>query len=188
MSDNILAEMDNIDMLSALQTLIKRSCIIDFGIVKSVRSKGLVDVEVAVSSTKQNIVVVTCVLANISSKALTINVEPSVGDKVMVFYPRTYDNKMFSTTETIVNPRARGYNLLSGIAFLMNQYQTASHKNIFNVSPNGSLSLITKDGDNTIMSLTANSEGMNITDKNGCTIQTSSSGTVINGVLTIKKS
>ena len=82
----------------------------------------------------------TCVLANIASKSVTVDIKPAVGDRVLVVYPRIYDDDMFTVTESEsdnkkikINPSAKGYNLCGGIAILLNQYKTSGHKNVITV-------------------------------------------------------
>ena len=92
-----------------------------------------------------------------------MNIVPHVGDRVLVVYPRMYDDKMFAVPDgdtkqnTIVNPVAKGYNLMSGIAILMNQYKKASHENVITVDDgkvNAKLNKVeittTADGDITL--------------------------------------
>lgn len=140
MDDSLLTQAENIDFGTAVQSLIKKQCIIDFGIVQEVVAKGIVNVSLSVASTEQNIVVITCVLANIASKAFTLNIEPEVGDRVIIFYPRNYDDSMFTAdgnTDIIINNNAKHYSLLGGIAFLFNQYKTNDHKNFININKDG---------------------------------------------------
>lgn len=146
---NFVAGEKGLDFTSAVEAIVKRSCIIDFGIVQKVRddAKGIVDVSLAVARTKQDIVIMTCVLANIASEAFTLDIIPKVGDRVLVVYPRAYDEKMFTIpdsdsdkTNIIVNERVKGYSLTAGIAILFNQYKTASHKNLIQIEE-GKLSL-----------------------------------------------
>lgn len=235
MDNSLLTQMENIDFVTAVQNLIKKECIIDFGIVHKVRAKGIVDVVMSVSSTKQNIVLTTCVLANTSSKSFTLDIAPNEGDRVIVFYPRNYDENMFvadnENKEIIVNSKAKHYSLLGGIAFLFNQCKTRDHKNVLNISEEGNISYIAKDsddnvinelalntdgtaflktkadnkalhtwelksnevslvsksGDDTILSLNAKADGITLEDKNGCKIVSSSSSIKINNKLEIKK-
>lgn len=138
---NLIAGKECIDFNSVVENILKRSCIIDYGIVQDVPADGIIDVSVAVSDTDQNMFCMTCVLANIASSSLTINVKPNKGDRVLVVYPRLYDEDMFTVPDAEkdklkikVNPQARGYNLLSGIAILLNQFKTASHKNFIKIA------------------------------------------------------
>lgn len=143
---NILAGKNYLDFIASVEAIIKRSCIVDYGIVQRVVADGVVDVAVAVSDTPQNMYYLTCVLANTASSSLTINIKPNVGDRVLVVYPRIYDEKMFAVpdgdkkTEVIVNKQAKGYNLMSGIAILLNQYKESSHKNVITVD-NGTVEM-----------------------------------------------
>lgn len=137
---NFIAQEAGLNFNSVVEAIIKHSCIIDYGIIQNVVADGVVDVSVAVSRTEQDMLCMTCVLANIASAGFTLNVKPSVGDRVLVVYPRIYDDKMFTVPDNdtdkkklIVNFDAKGYNLMSGIAILINQYKKASHKNVITV-------------------------------------------------------
>lgn len=133
---DIFTELENIDFVTAIQSLVNRSCIIDFGIVKKVVAKGIVDIAVSVADTEHNIVVSTCVLANIAGNSFTLDVEPKEGDKVIVLYPRTYDVNMFDVkkSDIIINKNTKGYSILGGIAILMNQYRKDSHNNVLHLN------------------------------------------------------
>ena len=160
---NFLVQEECLNLGTVIEAIIKRSCIIDYGIIQKVVADGVVDVSVAVARTEQDMVCMTCVLANVASSSLTVNVVPNVGDRVLVVYPRMYDDKMFAVPDgdakqnTIVNPVAKGYNLMSGIAILMNQYKKSSHKNVITVEGgniNAKLNKVevttTADGDITV--------------------------------------
>lgn len=165
---NFIAQQDSLNFTSTVEAIIKRSCIIDYGIIQEIVDEGVVNVSVAVSSTKQNMFCMTCVLAGISSSSFTLNVKPAVGDRVLIVYPRLYDDDMFTVPDSnedkikvIVNDKAKGYNLCSGIAILINQYKEASHKNIITVD-NGAVSLklgYDKDSDKYKTELTTDSDG-----------------------------
>lgn len=186
MDNNFLASFDNIDFTTAVGNLVKKSCIIDFGIIRKVVAKGIVDVELSVASTKEDIVCLTCVLANISSSSFTIDIEPTVGDKVIVFYPRRYDGNMFDVDndKVIVKERVSGYNLLSGIALLFNQYRKNKHKNFIHIKDG--IVEYSLNNNKVTLDLSTDKE-IKIQDSNGCTITSSSSDININGKLTIKK-
>lgn len=134
---NFLSQEAGLNFNSVVEAIIKRSCIIDYGIVQDIVADGVVDVSLAVAHTEQDIVCMTCVLANIASSAFTLNIVPHKGDRVLVVYPRMYHDKMFGVTEDedsnaelTIDFGAKGYNLASGIAILINQYKEAGHKNV----------------------------------------------------------
>lgn len=138
---NYIALNNNIDFNTVVETIIKKRCIIDYGIIEAIPANGVVEVAVAVANTPENMYYLTCVLANIASSSLTINIKPKIGDRVLVVYPRMYDENMFTVPENdddkkkiIVNERAGGYNITSGIAILLNQYKKDSHKNIIDIA------------------------------------------------------
>ena len=183
---NFLAQSEGLNFGSVVEAIIKRSCIIDFGIVQKVVAKGIVDVSVAVARTNQDMFCMTCVLANIASDSFTIDITPKKGDRVLVVYPRLFDTEMFTVpdgdnTNLIINPNAKGYNLMSGIAILINQYKKASHKNLLTIA-DGYFSFAHKDGKTKIE---VKDTGISIEDKNGCKIVTNSEGVTINGKLKI---
>ena len=179
---NFIAGNKNLDFNTAVEAVIKRSCIIDFGIVQSVPANGVVNVAVAVSDTEQNMMYLTCVLANVASSSFTVNIKPNVGDRVLVVYPRMYDEEMFTVPDSetekkkvIVNSQASGYNLISGIAILINQYKSASHKNVITFE-NGEVNLkLLYDKNNDKYKLTF------ATDENGACTVTNEKSTVTLG-------
>lgn len=189
---NFLAGNHSLNFDTVVEAIIKRSCIIDFGIVQGIPSDGLVDVSIAVSTTKQDMFCTTCVLANIASSSFTVNVKPNIGDRVLIVYPRIYDKDMFTVPDSeddkkkiIVNEKAKGYNLLSGIAILMNQYKEASHKSVLKVE-DGVITVTNADKEQSItVDLTQDSKIV-ISDSNGMNIESTSSSTIINGHLEIK--
>lgn len=129
---SILNGASSANFMTAVQAMISRSCIVDFGVIQKADKKGIVEVAVSVADSSEDIKYITCVLANTASSSVTVNIKPNVGDKVIVLYPRRFDSKMFSADnkDVIVNKNARGYNLFSGIALLCNQYKVNSHKNL----------------------------------------------------------
>lgn len=139
--DSLLSFDECTNFNALVESMIKRSCIIDYGIVLDSPADGIVNVAVAVSDTKQNQFCMTCVLANLASSSITTYVKPNEGDRVIVFYPRMYNPKMFTVPEdeeertaVLVDESARGYNLACGIAVLMNQYKEDSHLNVLNIA------------------------------------------------------
>lgn len=133
---NFIAGRECLDFTTVVDAIIRRSCIVDYGIIQRIKADGVVDVAVAVSSTPQNMFCMTCVLANVASSAVAIDIKPVVGDRVLILYPRIYDSTMFSMAESeddrkkvIVNEDAKGYNLCGGIAILINQCKTF-YKNV----------------------------------------------------------
>lgn len=160
---NFVAQETGLNFGSVVEAIIKRSCIVDYGIVQEVIDEGIVDVSLAVSRTKQDMFCMTCVLANIASSSFTLNVIPHKGDRVLVLYPRIFDDDMFTVPdgEEALKPKinydAKGYNLMSGIAILLNQYKKASHKNVITIEDgniNAKLNKVevvtTADGDITL--------------------------------------
>ena len=187
MNPNLIAERGSIGISDIIEATIRRSCIVDFGIVTEVPedTEGIVTVAVAVSNTPQDIQLMTCVLANIASSEITVKIKPTVGDKVLVVYPRLYDEDMFTVpdadiekTKIIVNEQARGYNMTAGIAFLFNQYKEASHHNIIDFS-DGNLSVklaYSKNDEKNLLTFDTNKDGEISFDSNGNTVELNTKG------------
>lgn len=192
MDRNFITEQEGINLNALIEAIVKRSCIIDFGTVLDNSKKGIVKVAVSVARTAQDMNIITCVLANIASSSLTVNVKPNVGDKVLVFYPRLYDNKMFDVPSTeadkkkvIVNASANGYNFTSGIAVLLSQFKTAGHKNLIDFD-DGKLTLhiaYDKQNDKNLITLSTNEKGEINFDANGNTLSLDKDGAVSVGLV-----
>ena len=63
----------------------------------------------------------------------------------------------------LVNENVKGYNLTTGIAILMNQYKTATHKNLIKIE-NGAVSVslgYDKENDVNHLAVTAEADGSN---------------------------
>lgn len=189
---NFIAQEAGLNFNSVVEAIIKHSCIIDYGIIQNIVADGVVDVSVAVSRTEQDMLCMTCVLANIAGAGFALNVKPSVGDRVLVVYPRIYDDKMFTVPDSdtekkklIVNFNAKGYNLMSGIAILINQYKKASHKNVVTVN-NGNISAKLNK-----VEITTDSDGAITVDNGKATVNIDKDGNVAvdaQGKYTIKNS
>lgn len=168
---NFIAGAEGLDVVNIISSMIKNSCIIDYGIVQEVVADGVVNVSLAVANTAEDIKCFTCVLANIASDALTINIKPKVGDRVLIVYPKIYSDKMFTLAEeeedkalVTVEAEAKGYNMLSGIAILINQYKEGSHKNYVTLD-NGQLEAhmaYDADAETTLFNLLASQNGVSL--------------------------
>ena len=135
--------------------LINRTLIVDWGTVKEVTGDGsVVQVLLSVTDNPLNTTIVTCVLVSPCSSVLSINLTPKVGDKVLVLSPRGYDSSMFDVTEdteAIVNPSLRGYNKMTCIAILYNQFRPDSHMNSVDLTAEGALNaLLGYDAENEV--------------------------------------
>ena len=193
---NFIAQEAGLNFGSVVEAIIKRSCIVDYGIIQNVVADGVVDVSIAVSRTEQDMFCMTCVLANIASSAFTLNIKPKKGDRVLVVYPRIFDDDMFTVPDKeddaikpIINFDAKGYNLMSGIAILINQYKEASHKNLLTIDEDGYFKFENRDN-KTFVEFTK--DGFTIQDKNENKIVSSApeggeAMIVINGNLKVKK-
>lgn len=188
---NFLTKEAGLDFNTVVGDIIKHSCIVDFGIIQNVVADGVVDVSLAVSKTPQDIMCMTCVLANIASSSVTFHIKPNVGDRVLVVYPRLFDDKMFAVpsgsqaTEVIVNPEAKGYNLTSGIAILINQYKQDTHENVITIDEGKVSSKLNK------VEVTTTADGDITVDNGKATINIDKDGNVsvnAQGKYTIKNS
>lgn len=163
MSSNFIAEgvaQSNSDML---QRVIGNTFIVEYGIIKATPAEGIVTVEMSVAESKEDVIITDCVLANIASSSVAVNIKPNVGDKVLVLFPRKYHNDMFNVQkdETIIYKQGTGYSILSGIALLVNQFNPDSFKNSLDVS-DGKLTLklaYNEDEDKNLFTVTSNENG-----------------------------
>ena len=184
---NLLAGSDTLNFMSIVESAINQTCIVDYGIIQNVVADGVVNVAVAVSDTEQNMFCMTCVLANIASSSLTIDVAPNPGDRVLVLYPRIYDEDMFTVPENnddkkkiLVKAKANGYNLCCGIAILVNQYKEASHKNIIQVK-DGELSMklaYSKNDDKNLIDFSMDKDGAVSFSNDKCSFSVDKDGAV----------
>ena len=126
-----LKEAAGITLADAVRRMIDGKYILGYGIIEEVMADGIVLVSPSVIRGKEEYTVCPCVLGTVASSSCTVNITPNVKDKVLIFYPRLYDHKMFlkETEGAVVNPSDSGYSPFTGIAFLFNQYQTKTHKN-----------------------------------------------------------
>lgn len=160
----------SVNLPSAIRKMVAETPIVEFGIVKQVIAKGVVLVQLSVARDEKAVTLITCPLLSVACGNVTIDIEPKENDKVLVLFPRVFDTDMFDldNEDTLINPNASGYNLLSGVAILLTQYKKGKHKNILSIS--------------------ADDKGnITLTDSNGCTIVSSSESIKINDKLEIKK-
>lgn len=147
-ASDFVSGRQGLDFSSAIENMIKQSCIVDYGIVQEVVADGVVNVSLAVAKTEQDMVCMTCVLANIASSNFTLKVVPSVGDRVLIFYPRLFNDTMFNVSgddndkKIVIDKTAKGYNLASGIAVLLNQYKSSGHKNVITIDEGGTFTFV----------------------------------------------
>ena len=115
---------------ASIKGIVNRTLIVDWGTIKKVVAKGVVEVLLAVTDKPENTAVVTCTLLSPCAKSIAIDIEPQVGDKVLVLSPRRFDVDMFTLsddTEVIERPNFTGYNNLACVAILYNQFRPASY-------------------------------------------------------------
>lgn len=131
------------DSSTAMKSALERRADVDVGIVRRVPAKGLVDVEMAASFSPDHIRTIRCILISPASKVLSLDIAPSVGDRVLVLTPYIWANGMLDpdNTDVTVAPDAPCNAMLYGFALLMNQVQTGKHENLVSVDKDGALSL-----------------------------------------------
>lgn len=170
-----MAETENFFLKAVAQTdsgmlhrVIGNSFIIEYGIVKAVPADGIVTVEMSVAQKNTDVVITDCVLASLASSSLSLNVKPNIDDKVLVLFPRKYHGDMFqvSNNEPIIYEQGTGYDILSGIAILLNQFQ-ADHRNYIDVADGEVTAKLaySEDDDKNLVEFTSDKEG-NIELKN----------------------
>lgn len=178
----------NADLQSAINSMIKSSCIVDFGVILSVEAKGVVKVGISVARNSKTVRTLTCTLISPVSKAFSFDLEAQEGDKVLVVYPRTFDPAMFdlNNDDVIKNENAHGYDSASGLAILYNQYRENDYKRCISVDKYGIITA--KFDDNSItVDLSDSGHKIVLSDSNGCKVETTSTSLKINNKLEIKK-
>ena len=151
-----------------LHRVIGNSFIIEYGIIKDIPADGIVTVEMSVAQKNTDVIITNCVLASFASSSFTMNIKPNFDDKVMVLFPRKYHNDMFNVknNETIISEAGTGYNVLTGVAILLNQFQDV-HKNFIDIQ-DGAVTLkmgYSEDEDTNNVEFTSDNDG-NIEIKN----------------------
>jgi hypothetical protein len=142
MSNPFLEQAANINLRDVLNALVERLCIVDYGIVKKIPTRGVLQVEISAAKTARDIKIITCVMANYASVSTSLEFVPNIGDKVLVLYPAKTHEDMFDVdkTEAIIANDTAGYNLNCGIALLVNQFRPDDHKNFIQFN-NGEITL-----------------------------------------------
>lgn len=123
---------------SAVSSIIGRTCLIEFGIIKEFAKdesgediEDIVHVLVSVAKERKDARLYTCRLVNLTGTSLYVNTKAKVDDKVIVVFPRRYDEAMFlkENNEALVNSESRSYSPFCGIAFLANRYSEEEYRN-----------------------------------------------------------
>lgn len=176
----------------AVQQILRRTCIVDFGVITEVLGENVVKVGIAVADSVEDVQIIVCTLISPCSATMALNIEPSVGDKVLILFPRHFSSSMFEITEgdpaPIIDNACQSYSRLGGLAILMNQFDYEKHKNSINISVSGILEYSVGDTNKITLDLSDQENNkIIISDSNGCTFETSSEGTVINSNLKVKK-
>ena len=171
--NNILKSM-GLDDSNVLRKVISDSFFIDMGIIKEIKEDNeIVTVEMSSASSTADITIVDCVLVCPSSKSISVNIRPTVNDKVIVLFPRRFASEMFNLEkqEPVVSEGVSSYSCMGGIAFLFNQFQEG-YKNYISFD-NGKVDIklaYDKDNDKNLLSI--------VTDENGAVTLTNDKATV----------
>lgn len=130
MANDLLIQKESATFTQAVRNILRSTCIVDFGVILEVVAKGVVKVGISVAKENNDISIVTCTLLSTISQSFSIDIEPQEGDKVLVFYPRRFKDKMFSLSqkEVIVDENAVSYGALGAVAILFNQYRANDYK------------------------------------------------------------
>lgn len=160
---NIFLEATAQSLGDMLHRVINNTFIVEYGIIKNIPAEGVVTVEMSVAEKANDIVITDCVLASFASSSVTVRIKPNIDDKVMVLFPRKFHSDMFQKdkNEPIIAEATTGYNVLTGIAILLNQYQEATHKNFIDIS-DGNLTMklgYNKDEEKNMVSVTTDKDG-----------------------------
>lgn len=190
-------QAQSLSFIDTVQAMIGKSCIVDFGVIREIPIKGIVTVGISVAKDAKDIKVLTCVYANMTSSACSVNIIPTIGDKVVILYPRKYNATMFApeNADVIIDSYVTGYNLQSGIALPFSQYKSASHNNLIEFEDgaitaklgyneddetNHLLFSTTKEGamsfSNDVATVTVGSDGAMSIDNGGATVTIDTSG------------
>lgn len=128
--EDILASL-SVTEADAIKNIISRKPFIYYGVITKVEGEGIVKVVPSVIGREEDYFEIDCVLATVASQSVAVRIVPHVGDKVMVFSPMNYSNKMFlkKNNGTLLAKNSRGYSIFTGIAVLWNQVQKEDHHN-----------------------------------------------------------
>lgn len=166
-----------------LHRVIGNTFIVEYGIVKAIPAEGVVTVEMSVAEKASEIIITDCVLASLASSSFSVRIEPNIDDKVIVLFPRKFNNDMFQQDENepIIKDASTGYNVLSGIAILLNQYQENTHKNFLDIS-NGVLTLklaYSENDDKNLFTFTTDENGGFVLSNNKADISLDKDGVFV---------
>lgn len=199
--NNFLLREQTATFSNAVKSIIGRTCIVDFGIVKKVYTNdngdflGVVQVLMSSATNASDIRILNCTLLNVSSKALMVNTIPSVDDKVLVLFPRRFNEDMFNlkNNEALVGVNNTGYTPFSGIAILANQFRPSDYQNTLEIKE-GTIKLhlpyadinVTEDSvnvtDTNSNSVTMNGNGISLTDTNSNSVTMNDDGISLNAL------
>lgn len=167
---------------ATIRRLINRTIIVEWGTIKEINEDGgVVEVLLSVTDRPENATVVTCILISPCSKGFALDIKPSVGDKVLVLSPRFYDVDMFDVTEdteVIVEDNSYGYNKLTCLAILYNQYREDTHKNYISIDE-GKVTMAlgyNEDDEKNMLNFTSDADGAFSVSNPNCSITVDKDG------------
>ena len=148
----------------AVQQILRRTCIVDFGVITEVLGENVVKVGIAVADSVEDVQIIVCTLISPCSATMALNIEPSVGDKVLILFPRHFSSSMFEVTEgdpaPIIDNACQSYSRLGGLAILMNQFNYDKHHKNLQLSADGVLSIrLPYDDNDSANVITAQTDG-----------------------------
>lgn len=179
-----LLEALSLSDADVFRRVLRSNYIVEFGIIKEVLDDERVTV--TTSATKDEIVILDCILANVASSSVAVKVKPNINDKVIVFFPKSFSNRMFSVeqTEPVISQGVSGYCVNGGIAFLMNQFNADSYGNTV-TAEEGKLDVkLAHDGDKNNFSLEIDDTGavkVSVSDKTTIEIKDDGEVSIDNG-------
>ena len=148
----------------AVQQILRRTCIVDFGVITEVLGENVVKVGIAVADSVEDVQIIVCTLISPCSATMALNIEPSVGDKVLILFPRHFSSSMFEVTEgdpaPIIDSACQSYSRLGGLAILMNQFNYDKHHKNLQLTADGELSIrLPYDDNDSANVITAQTDG-----------------------------
>lgn len=189
MEENIYLQATAQSMGDMLHRVIGNTFIVDYGIIKAIPAEGVVTVETSVAENVEDTVITDCVLASFASSSISVKIKPNIDDKVLLLFPRKFHTDMFQKKENepIITDVGTGYNVLTGIAVLLNQFQEGTHKNSIDFS-DGCLQLkLAYNGSENLLTFKTTDKGEFILKSNAVEISADKDNviTVKNGKATI---
>ena len=143
---NFIAQSEFATFSNAVSAILRRACIIDFGIIQEV-GDGIVTVEMSVAQNINDMRVIPCVYAQYVTGSIVVKTTPQKGDKVVVLYPRSFSPDMFSkkSNDVIIDEEAKSYTPFGAIAIPFSQFNTSDYTKsiVIDATTDGALTVTT---------------------------------------------